>query len=253
MPTEHEPIERCWPCSGDPPSRGPRRVGRPQSTPGLEIRVIDDGQILLGAAPSIPSTMFNRGLGFAEAPNRIGVAVAFFAGHHVAGEIVLDPADVPSGVEPRLRLEVYLAIPGESLPRSPPPCRFGVIANDETTPRWSRRRAYAPAPEVAALWRSMAAHLGRTADWPSSRAADSRLVAAASIFWRLAWLAELGLGLPRHAVSVPARDDPARARSAPDARCTSSRLALAGTTRPQPRARRPAPSATRLRCAADLG
>ena len=46
---------------------------------GLDIRVVDDGEILLGAAPDFPSTMFNRALGFAEAPDRVGEAVAFFS------------------------------------------------------------------------------------------------------------------------------------------------------------------------------
>ena len=62
---------------------------------GLEMRIVDDGGLLLGAAPSIPSSMFNRGLGFTEQPGRVDVALAFFAEHGVAGEIVLDPADAP--------------------------------------------------------------------------------------------------------------------------------------------------------------
>ena len=78
---------------------------------GLEMRIVDDGGLLLGAAPSIPSSMFNRGLGFTEQPSRVDVALAFFAEHGVAGEIVLDPADAPSGIEPRLRLDVYVAAP----------------------------------------------------------------------------------------------------------------------------------------------
>ena len=126
---------------------------------GLEMRIVDDGGLLLGAAPSIPSSMFNRGLGFTEQPSRVDVALAFFAEHGVAGEIVLDPADAPSGIEPRLRLDVYVAAPDEVVAQEAPDLAIRVVADDEID-AWMELviEANAPIPEVAALWRSMAPH-----------------------------------------------------------------------------------------------
>ena len=59
-----------------------------------------------------------------------------------------------------------------------------VVADDETE-AWMELviEANAPSPEVAALWRSMAAHLGRTPDWTLvAGEADGRMVAAAMLF-----------------------------------------------------------------------
>ena len=151
---------------------------------GLEMRIVDDGGLLLGAAPSIPSSMFNRGLGFTEQPSRVDIALAFFAEHGVAGEIVLDPADAPSGIEPRLRLDVYVAAPDEVVAEESPDLAIRVVADDEID-AWMEAviEANAPIPEVAALWRSMAAHLGRTPDWTLiAGEADGRMVAAALLF-----------------------------------------------------------------------
>ena len=104
---------------------------------GLDIHVVDDGEILLGAAPDFPSTMFNRALGFAEAPDRVGEAVAFFAEQGVQGDIVLDPADVPPGVTPRLRLEAYLADP-TAIPRRPYPAwKSGSSGPATRRPGWT--------------------------------------------------------------------------------------------------------------------
>src|SRR6478752_5122473 len=125
---------------------------------GLDIRVVDDGEILLGAAPDFPSTMFNRALGFAEAPERVGEAVAFFARHGVEGEIVLDPADVPTVVAPRLRLEAYLADPA-TVPAAPVPGLAIRVTETRDAMTWMDVvvEGYAPAPEAAAIWRSIAA------------------------------------------------------------------------------------------------
>ena len=151
---------------------------------GLEMRIVDDGGLLLGAAPSIPSSMFNRGLGFTEQPGRVDAALAFFAEHGVAGEIVLDPADAPSEIEPRLRLDVYVAAPGDVVAEEATDLAIRVVADDEID-AWMEVviEANAPIPEVATLWRSMAAHVGRRPDWILIVGeADGRMVAAASLF-----------------------------------------------------------------------
>ena len=191
---------------------------------GLDIRVFDDGEILLGAAPDFPSTMFNRGLGFTEAPDRVGEAVAFFRRHGVPGEIVLDPADVPSGVAPRLRLEAYLADPA-AIPTAPVPGLAIRVIETREAATWMDIvvEGYGPAPEVAAIWRSIAA---RAADDGQRRLLgelDGRLVAASSIFisgdrgwlsWATVLPAARGLGIQSAMIE-------ARAQVAADAGCTT--------------------------------
>jgi len=210
---------------------------------GLDIRVVDDGEILLGAAPDLPSPMFNRALGFAEAPDRVGEAVAFFARHHVPGEVVLDPADVPAGVAPRLRLDAYLGDPVAIHAAPVPGLAIRVIETAELA-TWLDVvvDGYAPAPEVAAIWRSSAAAASGDGQRRLLGELDGRPVAASSVFlsdvrgW-LSWATVLpvarGLGIQRAMIA-------ARARVAADAGCTgiaawavasahsSRNLALAG-------------------------
>jgi GNAT superfamily N-acetyltransferase len=191
---------------------------------GLDIQVVDDGEILLGAAPDVPSTMFNRALGFAEVPDRVGEAVAFFARHDVGGEIVLDPADVPAGTAVRVRLEAYLADPAD-IPAAPVPGLAIRVAGTGDTTTWMDVvvEGYAPAPAVAAIWRSIAAGAGGDGHLWLLGELDGRLVAASSIFisdgrgW-LSWATVLptarGLGIQRAMVA-------ARAQVAAAAGCTA--------------------------------
>lgn len=191
---------------------------------GLDIRVVDDGEILLGAAPGFPSTMFNRALGFAEAPDRVGEAVVFFADQGVQGEIVLDPADVPFGVAPRLRLEAYLADPA-AIPAEPVPGLAIRVIHAGEVATWMDVvvEGYAPAPEVAAIWRSIAARAAGDGQRRLLGEIDGRLVAASSIFisgdrgwlsWATVLPAARGLGIQRAMIA-------ARARVAADAGCTA--------------------------------
>ena len=65
-----------------------------------------------------------------------------------------------------------------------PDLAIRVVGDDEVD-AWMEIviEANAPMPEVAALWRSMAAHLGRTPGWTLiAGEADGRMVAAASLF-----------------------------------------------------------------------
>lgn len=212
---------------------------------GLDIRVVDDGEILLGAAPGFPSTTFNRALGFAEAPDRVGEAIAFFARHDVQGEIVLDPADAPFGVVPRLRLEAYLADPA-ALPAAPVPGLAIRVIDGGEAATWMDVvvEGYGPAPEVAATWRSIASGAAGDGQLRLLGELDGRLVAASSIFisgergwlsWATVLPAARGLGIQRAMIA-------ARARVAADADSTviaawalasahsSRNLALAGMT-----------------------
>jgi GNAT superfamily N-acetyltransferase len=191
---------------------------------GLDIRVVADGEILLGAAPDFASTMFNRALGFAEAADRVGEAVAFFAEQGVQGEIVLDPADIPPGVTPRLRLEAYLADPA-AIPAAPVPGSAIRVIEAGEAATWMDVvvEGYAPAPEVAAIWRSISDRATGDGQCRLLGELDGRLVAASSIFitgdrgwlsWATVLPAARGLGMQRAMIA-------ARARVAADAGCTA--------------------------------
>ena len=82
---------------------------------GLPLIVVDDGTLLLGAAPAMTSTMFNRGLGLTERPDLLGTALAFFAEHGVQGDVALDPADAATaGSSPAFGSMSTSAAPGDT-------------------------------------------------------------------------------------------------------------------------------------------
>jgi GNAT superfamily N-acetyltransferase len=184
---------------------------------GLDLRVIDDGTFLLGAAPGFPSTMFNRALGFAEFPERIGRAIEFFADVGVEGEIVLDPADIPPGVEPRVRLEAYLADPAD-MPPAPVDGLDIRLIDDREADTWMDLviEGYAPSEDIAGLWRSMASQYATTTPDRDLLIGelDGRLVAASSLFvsqgrgwlsWATVLPAERGRGIQRAMIAARAR------------------------------------------------
>ncbi len=154
---------------------------------GLPLVVVDDGTLLLGAAPAMASTMFNRGLGLAERPDLLGTVLAFFAEHGVQGDVALDPADLPPGVEPRLRLDVHVGPPGETGPATVDGLALHVIdgSDEDAVATWMRAviEANAPPPDVADLWRRMAPFMARTPGWTHLVGTmDGDVVAAGSLF-----------------------------------------------------------------------
>ena len=200
-----------------------RAEWRAAQAAGLEMQIEDDGRILLGAAPSLASTMFNRGLGFTEDPDRVPSAVAFFRRHGVAGEVVLDAADAPPGGEPRIPLDVHLASPAAVRPAPVDGLAVRPVGPDEADAWMSVAiAANGPAPQVAALWRSMAPHMVSTPGWDLSVAElDRRIVAAASLFvadgvgwqsWASVLAEERGRGIQRAMIA-------ARSRAAADQGC----------------------------------
>ena len=200
---------------------------------GVEVHVRDDGAMLIGAAPNVSSTMFNRALGLAEQPDRIGEAKAFFAEHGVAGEIVLDPARLPPGVEPRIRLDAYEAAPLDVRPARVDGFASRLIDAGEVA-GWMELTidGNEPSPEVAAIWRVMAPAMAAT---PGAHLLvgelDGRPCAAASLLvtgdagwmsWASVVRADRGRGIQRAMIAD-------RARLASEAACTVvAAWALAG-------------------------
>jgi len=183
---------------------------------GLDIRIQESGGLLLGAAPGLDSRAFNRALGLAEQPERIPEALAFFEEHGVSGDISLDPAQVPVGVDPATRLEAYIARPAEIAPVAVE----GVViraVGDESAPVWTDiiLASYQPDPDTAALWRAMSPHVAHTLGRLLLLGElDGRTVAAGSIqltdagTW-ISWAAVLpearGRGIQRAMIAARAR------------------------------------------------
>jgi GNAT superfamily N-acetyltransferase len=150
---------------------------------GLDIRITESDGLLFGAAPGLDSRAFNRALGLAEQPERIAEALAFFAEHGVAGEISLDPDQMPAAVEPSTRLEAYIAHPAEIVQVT---VEGLVIRNvgKESASVWTDMilASYQPDPDTGALWRAMSPHVAHA---PGRRLLlgdlDGRTVAAGSV------------------------------------------------------------------------
>ncbi len=130
---------------------------------GLDIRIQESDGLLFGAAPGLHSRAFNRALGLTEQPDRIPDALAFFAEHGVAGEISLDPSDVPPGAEPATRLEAYIAHPSDVAPVAMDGLVIRTVGN-ESASVWTDMilASYEPDPDIAALWRAMSSHVAHT-------------------------------------------------------------------------------------------
>lgn len=150
---------------------------------GLDIRIQEGGGLLFGAAPALDSRAFSRALGLTERPDRIPEALAFFTEHGVAGELTLDPTDVPTGVEPATRLEAYIARP-EEIPSVDVEGLVIRRVGAESASVWTDTilASYQPDRDTGALWRAMSPHVAH-ADGRHLLLGDlgGRTVAAGSI------------------------------------------------------------------------
>src|SRR5262249_23672752 len=142
--------------------------------------------------------------------------LAFFQEHGVAGEISLDPADVPPGVEPTTRLEAYLAKPSDVETVAIEGLAIRLVSGTSVE-LWTDTvlASYQPDPDTAALWRAMSPH---EAGAPRRRLLlgdlDGRTVAAAAIqasdagTW-LSWAGVIpdarGRGIQRAMIAARAR------------------------------------------------
>ncbi|MGZ8474852.1 MAG: GNAT family N-acetyltransferase [Candidatus Limnocylindria bacterium] len=63
---------------------------RAAATAGQDVQVLDDGEIAVATAPGLPGPIFNSGLGFANLPNLVDLALTRFRSRVVTGWVVAD-------------------------------------------------------------------------------------------------------------------------------------------------------------------
>jgi GNAT superfamily N-acetyltransferase len=154
---------------------------------GLPLIVVDDGSLLLGAAPTLESQTFNRALGLTERPDLLATALAFFADHGVEGTVVLDPSDAPPGIAPMVSLEVHLGAPDDTMASAVDGLDIHLIdaSDGPAVATWMRIliEANTPPPDIAALWRRMAPFMVGTPGWSHlAGSVSGEMVAAGSLF-----------------------------------------------------------------------
>lgn len=83
---------------------------RAASAAGHDVRVKEDGELAMAAAPGLQRPAFNKALGLAGLPNMLRVATDFYERHGSAGWLVTEDAPWP-GAASELELAVYAADP----------------------------------------------------------------------------------------------------------------------------------------------
>ncbi len=78
---------------------------------GLDIRVFDDGEILMAAVPGEDKSPYSHAYGFARLPNLIDEARHFYDDHHTVGCVITDDAPWPNSKAQPV-MDVFAADPG---------------------------------------------------------------------------------------------------------------------------------------------
>lgn len=192
---------------------------------GLDVRVVDDGEIALVASPALPGRWLNRTVGLALLPNLVERALDHFRSTGTTGWLDLDPADpaTPTG-EPDEWMTLHAGEP-ERVAAEPSIPRLVVRSIEPAEAAdWARTLTAdgAVEPDEARAWIGLAPHLARTPHhslWLAEL--DGVPVATGSLHVRrnVGWLraasvipAARGRGIQRALIA-------ARARAAAEAGC----------------------------------
>jgi MOSC domain-containing protein YiiM/GNAT superfamily N-acetyltransferase len=177
------------------------RTWRAAAEAGLDVRVVEDGELALCAAPDLPGAASNRATGLAGLPNLVGEATRFFDEHASTGWLVTAGPPWP-GSAADMTLDIYGA-PADTV-EEPPPTGLAIrrLAPGETA-RWDFVQQAVDTGGVAEAAPS---------PWPATMA---RLIEAPHIFLLVAELdgrpvgaamlsTSRGVGWLRAAAVVPA-------------------------------------------------
>jgi len=162
-------------------------------TSGAAVAILDDGDVAVAASASLPSSVFNVGLGFAHLPDLVDLAVEHFASHGVTGWVWAETDPWPDPIVDSTASLLHRPI-DDATTLAPPPEGVTVreLRREETGPWGSVIAAAAGLPEpVPAAWRALEAPLADAAHHHRFVAElDGRPVGAASlhVHRRVAWL-----------------------------------------------------------------
>ncbi len=183
---------------------------------GHEVDVLDDGDIAVAAARSLPGQVFNVGLGFAHLPNLVDRALEHFRDRGVEGWVLAD--DPPwLGATDDATLARYAIEPSGVVHADLPDATVRELARDEIG-AWAEVVVAASAmpPAIGAAWRSLEPQLALAAHHHRYVIeVDGQPVAAASLHTHhaLGWMragsvlpAYRGRGLQRALVAHRSRE-----------------------------------------------
>ena len=171
---------------------------------GADLAIVDDGEIAMCAAPSLPGPVFNQAFGFAGLPHLVGRAVEHYRRHGTTGWVWLEPDTPPWPRAIAAGTAGWVAGPTDVAQRDEVDAEGLVVrelARDEVGP-WSDiiGEAAELAPEEAAAWRGLEPHLAlRPHDHRFVAEIDGRPVGTGALHahHQVGWL-RAGTVLPSH-------------------------------------------------------
>ncbi len=102
---------------------------------GFDVRYVDDGELLMGAAPELPGPSFNLALGLRTLPHLLPGVLSFFSREGVRGWVTAEAPPWPGG-EPDQRSMLLAVTPG-SVPEVEAPSGVTIRRIDaDETGRW---------------------------------------------------------------------------------------------------------------------
>ncbi len=140
-------------------------IWRAASGSGLDLRIVDDGEIALVAAPGLPGRWLNRGLGFALLPNLVERGLDHFRLASTTGWLDLEPSDPTAPISEPDEWVTFHAIEPDRVPGGPAIQGLAIRqigpVQAETWARTLLANGTRP-PAEARTWIALAPHLATT-------------------------------------------------------------------------------------------
>ncbi len=129
---------------------------------GIDVRVIDDGELAMAATPSVPADAFNVALGLRRIPHLLPDVLSFFAIHGVAGWVMAAEPPWPGAVA--IQTESVLAARPDEVLDAPPVHGLRIRrVEPREAPAWERTvvDGFGFEGAVADAWNAAAPALAR--------------------------------------------------------------------------------------------